>query len=243
MNASKWFFLVMLHFGLNDSGFAQARSFRDFIIAASSKTNPTILTENFKEVGGASRFVSDVWSVGYALPKNGELISDNYQFNYDYLDKTLYLRSIETKDIIAVSMNSVKKFGIVNDFGVTLHFTKVIGIDPTYPLFFEIIGGSDTSDIAIFKSKEVEYRKPNNNDYLRNFNGDYKGTYKPNEQYYLYNKSKGYRKVSSISRKDLLIYFGDSKDKVLAAFKKKKSLTDIEAKALVTHILNHPINL
>jgi hypothetical protein len=231
------FFLVSI-MTASVSGFGQARAFRDFIIAASSKTNPTILAENFKEVGGASRFVSDNWSVGYALPKRGDLISEGFQFNYDYDEKTLYMRNITTKEIISVSMTSVKRFGVVNDQGDTVHFKKVYGIDPHYLNFFEVVGGTpDTSYVGIYKSKDVEYKAPNKNDYLRNFSGDYKGTYKPLVDYYLHDKSKGYKKVSSLDKKELFAFYSDYKDLVLAAFKKKKTLSEPEAAALIAEIL------
>lgn len=220
---------------------AQANAYRDFIIAASSKTNPVILVENFKEVGGSSRFFSDDWCDGYVTPNYGASTSHGTKFNYDYDEKTLYLKS-SSKEIIAINMQSVKNFGIVSEKGEMHHFAKIKGIDIDTLNFYEIIGGSDSSSIAIFKTKIIELRKADKNDYLNNFNGDYSSTYLSKTEYILYDSAKGTKKTKSINKKELLAFYPDHKNKILLDFKKKNKLSDQEAKLLIDGILNLPSN-
>ena len=44
---------------------SQARSFRDFIVAASSPTNPKASATNFKTAGGKDRFLLEEWGKGW----------------------------------------------------------------------------------------------------------------------------------------------------------------------------------
>jgi hypothetical protein len=217
---------------------SQANAYRDFIIAASSKTNPATLVYDFKQVGGSTRFFSDNWSEGYVYPNIGEMISKGTKFNFDYDENTLYLQSI-TKDVIAINMRTVKKFGILNEKGETTHFGKINGFNIENPMFYEIVAGSDTSDIAIFKTKTIKYIKPDKNDYLRNFNGDYSGTYTATPEYYLYNKSKKTKNVKSLNKKELSIFYAEYKLKLFEAFKGKKKLSDKEAKTLFASIITN----
>jgi hypothetical protein len=232
--------LVLIFLIVTSSTFvsSQANAYRDFIIAASSKTNPTMVSENFKQVGGSARFFSDNWSDGYVYPNFGEVISKGTKFNYDFDENTLYLQS-DKKEIIAINMVTVKKFGIVNNKGETVHFGKVKGLDNGNPIFYEIIGGSDTTAIAIYKTRKVEYVKPDKNDYLRNFNGDYTGTYRSTSDYYLYDQSKPAKKIKSLSKREMLNFFPNYKDKIFQAFKSKKNLSDKEAKLLIDQMLSN----
>ena len=216
---------------------AQSKAFNDFIIAASSKTNPVTLVDNFKEFGGDDRFFSAEWVDGYVYPKNGDIISNGFKFNYDFDEKTLYLKS-SNKEVIAINMISVKKFGLINKSRDTVHFRKVYPVDNSYQNFYEVIGGNEESEIGVFKMRNIEFRKADKNEYLRNFTGDYNGKYISTSKYFIYSKSKGVKQTSSLSRKDLSAIFLEYKDNIPNTMRSKKKFSEQEVKIIFDSILN-----
>lgn len=213
---------------------SQSRSFNDFIIAASSKTNPTIILENFKKVGGSERFFSDTWCDGYAVPVNGEIVAQNTRFNYDYEEKTLYLKTLKN-EIISINMNSVKTFGLINEKKDTIHF-RLVNTGKSNE-FCEIIGGNSNSEVAVLKLKNPEFRKADKTEYIRNYSGDYSGTYITKVEYILFDKSRETKKIKSLKKEDLSAYFTEYKSKINRAGKNDKKLTENELKELFADII------
>jgi hypothetical protein len=229
-------FSILFFFIFSKGLYAQARAFRDFIVAAGSATNPTILKDNFKAFGGQARFVSDYWLKGEILGTQGEVVNDKYEFNYDYLENDLYLREEKAVQSIVLTNSHIKKFKLfLPDGSDTLVFVKYIGLDPKNKQFYQLLAGSTIGKIALLKLKTIEQIPANKTSYVNNFNGTYQDTYRETIVYYVLDDKGKVHTLNRLLRKNITDLYPHLKEKA-NAFMKKTTLTDQQAAQLVQYL-------
>lgn len=168
--------------------------YRDFMVKSHTQFNKTILN-GFQGLGGEQRFQSRDWMNGSATNNNDVVISDSYQFNYDFIEQELYAKWKDTS--IIVNSNYLKAFSLQDKDGVH-HFVKATYIN-NIGIFYESLGYDETnkskSAIQLLKFRSVKVIKNNKNDYLANFNGDYTDKMNSKYEYYLVMPDKRITKI------------------------------------------------
>ncbi|MBK9491420.1 MAG: hypothetical protein IPO07_23470 [Haliscomenobacter sp.] len=204
---------------------SQARSFRDFIVAASSPTNPKASATNFKTAGGKDRFLLEEWGKGWALSRGSEMVKDGYAFNFDFEKNELYLRKDDEDMMIVADNNSVRRFVIVNGLD-SIRFVKSIAIDKTNKVFFQLIGGNTSGKIALLKLRTSKALPVNKNDYARNFNGDYSTQYRNESVYYFVDSEIGVKGFEKMTRDELLKLFPQHQAIIVRLVTSKKNIDE-----------------
>lgn len=222
---SNQFLSVMLLLSIPVLGFAQARSFRDFIVAASSPTNPKASETNFKTAGGTDRFLLNEWGRGWALSRGSELVKEGYAFNFDFEKNELYLRKDDEDLMIVADNNSVRRFVIVNGVD-SLRFVKSIAIDKTNKVFFQLMGGSTTGKVALLKLRTAKALPVNKNDYARNLSGDYSTQYRNTNIYYFVDAEIGVKGFEKITRDELLKLYPQHQAIIVKLVTSKKAIDE-----------------
>lgn len=222
---SNQFLSVMLLLSIPVLGFAQARSFRDFIVAASSPTNPKASETNFKTAGGTDRFLLNEWGRGWALSRGSELVKEGYAFNFDFEKNELYLRKDDEDLMIIADNNSVRRFVIVNGVD-SLRFVKSIAIDKTNKVFFQLMGGSTTGKVALLKLRTAKALPVNKNDYARNLSGDYSTQYRNTNIYYFVDAEIGVKGFEKITRDELLKLYPQHQAIIVKLVTSKKAIDE-----------------
>jgi hypothetical protein len=222
---SNQFFSVMLLFCIPIVGFGQARSFRDFIVAASSPTNPKASETNFKTAGGKDRFLLEEWGRGWALSRGSEMVKEGYAFNFDFEKNELYLRKDDEDMMIVADNNSVRRFVIVNGLD-SLRFVKSIAIDKTNKVFFQLIGGNTSGKIALLKLRTSKALPVNKNDYARNVSGDYSTQYRNESVYYFVDSEIGVKGFEKMTRDELLKLFPQHQAIIVRLVTSKKTIDE-----------------
>lgn len=187
----------------------QAQAFRNFIIAANSPTNPKMGREAFSLLGGEERFELPFWGSGKALSRGDEVISEGYEFNFDYEKNDLYIRHLADNQEVVVDKNSVRRFTIYKDAD-SLRFVKSIAIDPQNKTFYQLLAGDTQAKVALLKLRTAKLIPVNKNDYMRNFNGDYTPHYQNAISYYIVDGEKGVKMLKNPSKKDILEIYPDA---------------------------------
>jgi hypothetical protein len=219
------FLSVMVLLCIPVLGFGQARSFRDFIVAASSPTNPKASATNFKTAGGKDRFLLEEWGKGWALSRGSELVKEGYAFNFDFEKNELYLRKDDEDLMIVADNNSVRRFVIVSGTD-SLRFVKSIAIDKTNKVFFQLLGGSTSGKIALLKLRTAKALPVNKNDYARNLSGDYAPEYRNTSVYYFVDAEIGVKGFEKITRDELLKLYPQHQALIVASITSKKALDE-----------------
>lgn len=222
---SNQFLSVMLLCCVPILGFGQARSFRDFIVAASSPTNPKASETNFKNAGGTDRFLLSEWGKGWALSRGSELVKDGYAFNFDFEKNELYLRKDDEDMMIVADNNSVRRFVIANGTD-SVRFVKSIAIDKTNKVFFQLMGGSTTGKIALLKLRTSKALPVNKNDYARNVSGDYSTQYRSESVYYFVDSEIGVKGFEKMTRDELLKLFPQHQAIIVRLVTSKKNIDE-----------------
>lgn len=204
---------------------SQARSFRDFIIAANSPTNPKASATNFKTAGGKDRFLLEEWGKGWALSRGSETVKEGYAFNFDFEKNELYLRKDDEDVMIVADNNSVRRFVIFNGVD-SIRFVKSIAIDKTNKVFFQLLGGSTSGKIALLKLRTSKALPVNKNDYARNFNGDYSTQYRIENMYYFVDAEIGVKGFEKITRDELLKLFPQHQAIIVKLVSSKKNIDE-----------------
>lgn len=227
---SNQFLSVMLLLCIPLLGFTQSRSFRDFIVAASSPTNPKASETNFKTAGGTERFLLNDWGRGWALSRGSEVVKEGYAFNFDFEKNELYLRKDDEDVMIVADNNSVRRFVIVNGLD-SIRFVKSIAIDKTNKVFFQLLGGSTTGKIALLKLRTSKQIPINKNDYARNASGNYAPDYRTTNVYYFVDAEIGVKGFEKITRDELLKLYPQHQAIIVKLITTKKS---VDEKTLIT---------
>jgi len=222
---SNQFLSVMLLLCIPMLGFGQARSFRDFIVAASSPTNPKASETNFKTAGGKDRFLLEEWGRGWALSRGSEMVREGYAFNFDFEKNELYLRKDDEDMMIVADNNSVRRFAIVSGLD-SLRFVKSIAIDKTNKVFFQLIGGSTSGKIGLLKLRTSKALVVNKNDYARNVSGDYSTQYRNESVYYFVDSEIGVKGFEKITRDELLKLFPQHQAIIVKLVTSKKNIDE-----------------
>jgi hypothetical protein len=222
---SNQFFSVMLLLCIPMLGFGQARSFRDFIVAASSPINPKASETNFKNAGGTDRFLLSEWGRGWALSRGSETVKEGYAFNFDFEKNELYLRKDDEDVMIVADNNSVRRFVLVNGTD-SIRFVKSIAIDKTNKVFFQLMGGSTSGKIALLKLRTAKALPVNKNDYARNFNGDYSTQYRNESVYFFVDAEIGVKGFDKITRDELLKLFPQHQAIIVKLVTSKKNIDE-----------------
>jgi hypothetical protein len=204
---------------------SQARSFRDFIIAANSPTNPKASATNFKTAGGKDRFLLEEWGKGWALSRGSETVKEGYAFNFDFERNELYLRKDDEDVMIVADNNSVRRFVIFNGAD-SVRFVKSIAIDKTNKVFFQLIGGSTSGKLALLKLRTAKALPVNKNDYARNFNGDYSTQYRNDYMYYFVDAEIGVKGFEKITRDELLKLYPQHQAIIVKLVTSKKNIDE-----------------
>ncbi|MEP7322007.1 MAG: hypothetical protein ABI761_08805 [Saprospiraceae bacterium] len=216
---------------------SQARAFRDFVVAASSNTNPELLASGFQAFGGSERFVGDEWIQGGIISTKGEFISDKYKFNYDFNTNEVYVKHDEDQQTVVLQNNTIRNFFLIDPkTRDSIKFIKFIAIDPRNKQFYQLLAGDMYGKAALLKFKTVEIVKANKNSYANNFNGTYKDTYTPHIDYYLVTKEKGAIKLDKLIRKSFTDEFPELREQANAVVK-KPNLNESQA-IVLTNFLN-----
>ncbi len=205
--------------------FSQARSFRDFIVAASSPTNVKASETNFKTAGGKDRFETEEWAKGWALSRGSEVVKDGYAFNFDYEKNELYLKKEDEDVMIVADNNSVRRFVIFNGTD-SIRFVKSIAIDKTNKVFFQLMGGSTSGKIALLKLRTAKALPVNKNDYARNLNGDYSTQYRNTSVYYFVDSEIGVKGFEKLTRDELLKLFPQHQAIIVKLVTSKKNIDE-----------------
>lgn len=218
-------FLLLLMVFTADFGFSQARSFRDFIIAANSPTNPKASATNFKTAGGKDRFLLEEWGKGWALSRGSELVKEGYAFNFDFEKNELYLRKDDEDMMIVADNNSVRRFVLVSGTD-SIRFVKSIAIDKTNKVFFQLMGGNTSGKIALLKLRTAKALPVNKNDYARNFNGDYSTQYRNESVYFFVDAEIGVKGFEKMTRDELLKLFPQHQAIIVKLVTSKKNIDE-----------------
>lgn len=205
--------------------FGQAGSFRDFIVAASSPTNPKASATNFKTAGGKDRFLLEEWGKGWAISRGSEVIKEGYAFNFDFEKNELYLRKDDEDVMIVADNNSVRRFVIANGLD-SIRFVKSIAVDKTNKVFFQLIAGSTSGKLALLKLRTAKALPVNKNDYARNFNGDYSTQYRNDQVFYFVDSEIGVKGFEKITRDELLKLFPQHQAIIVKLVTSKKSVDE-----------------
>ena len=175
--------------------------FRDFMVKTSGRRIEVL--QDFTGFGGDKRFFSTRWLIGGATNNFDVEITDNFYFNFDFLEHDLYVQKKDTH--ILVNTNYVKRFFILNENRVH-YFVKNNQLDPQGQLFFEAMGYNatkpDSMQVQLLKLRKVKRLRANKDDYLNNFNGDFSDVYDSNIQYYLAFPDQTIKKIK-LTQKDL----------------------------------------
>jgi hypothetical protein len=218
-------FYLLIMVLISHESFSQARSFRDFIIAASSPTNTKASETNFKTAGGKDRFETEQWAKGWALSRGSELVKEGYAFNFDYERNELYLKKEDEDVMIVADNNSVRRFVIFNGTD-SIRFVKSIAIDKTNKVFFQLVGGSTSGKIALLKLRTAKAMPVNKNDYARNFNGDYSTQYRNENVYFFVDAEIGVKGFDKINRDELLKLFPQHQAIIVKLVTSKKNIDE-----------------
>lgn len=216
---------LMLLLWLPNLLFSQARSFRDFIIAANSPTNPKASATNFKTAGGKDRFLLEEWGKGWALSRGSELVKEGYAFNFDFEKNELYLRKDDEDMMIVADNNSVRRFVLVSGTD-SIRFVKSIAIDKTNKVFFQLMGGNTSGKIALLKLRTAKALPVNKNDYARNFNGDYSTQYRNESVYFFVDAEIGVKGFEKMTRDELLKLFPQHQAIIVKLVTSKKNIDE-----------------
>ena len=204
---------------------SQARSFRDFIIAANSPTNPKASAANFKTAGGKDRFLLEEWGRGWALSRGSEMVKEGYAFNFDFEKNELYLRKDDEDVMIVADNNSVRRFVIADGLD-SIRFVKSIAVDKTNKVFFQLMGGSTSGKISLLKLRTAKALPVNKNDYARNFNGDYSTQYRNDHAYYFVDAEIGVKGFEKMTRDELLKLFPQHQAIIVRLVTSKKPIDE-----------------
>lgn len=204
------------------------KGYRDFV-----QQTRSIITKNelsdFAGLGGEKRFFSGKWEKGQITSNTGLSISTKYMFNYDFLDKQLFVLFKDT--VIVADNNYVNSFYLEKD-GVRHFFTKFSSIDNTN--FMESIHFDSTqkTGIQFLKNRTTVLVKGNKNSYMANFSGNYSDDLKEKTDYYLYFPNGTFLKVK-LDKKDLSAALEKYNDKTAPFFNSVKKVTEENVKDLL----------